>query len=44
MRDVLIHDYMGVDTAEVWNVIETHLPSLRAAVERLLRNSGRFPI
>jgi uncharacterized protein with HEPN domain len=35
-RDVLIHAYMGVDTAEVWNVIETHLPGLRAAAERLL--------
>jgi uncharacterized protein with HEPN domain len=35
-RDVLIHDYMGVDTAEVWNVIEPHRPALRSAVERLL--------
>ena len=28
-RDVLIHDYMGVDLDEVWNVIKSHLPALR---------------
>jgi uncharacterized protein with HEPN domain len=25
-RDVLIHDYMGVDPEEVWNVIQGYLP------------------
>lgn len=38
LRDVLIHDYMGVDVDEVWNVVEHHLPSLQAAVEHLLAN------
>ncbi len=38
LRDVLIHDYMGVDVDEVWNVVEHHLPSLQAAVEYLLAN------
>jgi len=36
-RDVLIHHYMEVDLKRVWNVIETHLPNLRKAVEELLR-------
>ena len=36
MRDVLIHDYMGVDLERVWNVIQHDLPSLRKAVEDLL--------
>lgn len=36
LRDVLVHDYMGVDPEEVWNVIESHLPFLRDAVEDLL--------
>ncbi len=35
-RDVLIHDYMEVDSNEVWNVIDQQLPTLRAAVENLL--------
>jgi uncharacterized protein with HEPN domain len=29
LRDVLIHDYMGVDIDEVWNVIVNHLPDLK---------------
>jgi len=36
MRDVLIHDYMGVDAEEVWRVIESHLPALREAVQELM--------
>jgi uncharacterized protein with HEPN domain len=29
---------MNVDKKEVWNVIETHLPALRKAVEELLKS------
>lgn len=36
MRDVLIHDYMGVDLERVWNVVHRDLPLLRKAVEELL--------
>ncbi len=36
LRDVLIHDYMGVDVEEVWRVVESHLPSLRDAIKELL--------
>ena len=38
-RDILIHQYMGVDLEEVWNVVQTHLPALRRAVETLLKLS-----
>ena len=36
MRDVLIHDYMGVDINEVWNVVANHLPELRGQLEYIL--------
>ena len=36
LRDVLIHDYMGVDIKEVWNVVTNHLPILEKAIEQLL--------
>jgi len=35
-RDVLIHNYMGVNLRRVWNVIEQNLPDLRRAVQDLL--------
>jgi uncharacterized protein with HEPN domain len=38
MRDVLIHDYMGVDLERVWNVLQQDLPSMRRAVEELLKH------
>jgi uncharacterized protein with HEPN domain len=37
MRDRLTHDYLGVDLALVWTVVERDLPFLRTAVEALLR-------
>lgn len=39
-RDVLIHNYMGVDLGAVWNVIENELPALEREVARLLRQIG----
>ena len=30
MRDVLIHDYMGVDLKTVWKVAQERLPELKA--------------
>ena len=34
LRDVLIHDYMGVDLESVWNVIHKNLPDLKKTVRK----------
>lgn len=36
-RDVLIHDYMGIDLDEVWDVVERNLPDLKGKVEVILQ-------
>jgi uncharacterized protein with HEPN domain len=36
LRDVLIHNYMGVNIKRVWGVIEHDLQPLREAVVKLL--------
>ena len=36
MRDVLIHDYMGVDIAVIWEVSQRSLPELRIQIEAIL--------
>jgi len=36
-RNVLIHGYAGVDNRMVWGVTEGRLPSLRATLEKLLK-------
>ena len=33
MRDVLIHDYIGVDLDEVWNVASSRIPPTRVLLE-----------
>ena len=39
LRDVLIHDYMGVDFEEVWRIIEQYLPDLKIKIEAFLKPS-----
>ena len=34
-RDILIHQYFGVDLDEVWRIIQNELPGLHEAVEKL---------
>lgn len=35
-RNVLVHDYLGVDLKMVWNILENDLPKLKAAVVKML--------
>jgi uncharacterized protein with HEPN domain len=37
-RDVLIHDYMGIDLDEVWDVVERNLPDLKSKIEAILQD------
>ena len=39
-RNILVHDYLGVDVDAIWGVVEQDLPSLRAALGRMLEKSG----
>jgi uncharacterized protein with HEPN domain len=47
MRDVLIHDYIGVDVDEAWHVAVSRIPELQVALEHFLAEeaggSARLP-
>ncbi len=36
MRNVLVHDYFGVDLEEVWRVVERDLPELKSKLKKLI--------
>jgi len=36
MRNVLVHDYFGVDLEEIWRVIERDLPELKNKLKNLI--------
>lgn len=40
MRDVLIHDYMGVDLKTVWKVAQERLPEIKPLIETLVMKAG----
>ena len=39
LRDVLIHQYEGVDLTQVWRVVESILPEMAAHINALIPNS-----
>jgi uncharacterized protein with HEPN domain len=36
LRNVLVHDYLGVDIERVWNILEHDLPGLQTSLEKML--------
>ena len=37
MRDVIVHDYLGVDYRIVWDVIMNHIPSVAENIRKILK-------
>ena len=39
-RNILVHDYLGLDLKLIWSVVEKRLPPLRLEIERMLEDAG----
>lgn len=39
MRNILVHNYFGIDVEVVWSVIERDLPSLKKEIKAILENT-----
>jgi len=35
MRDVLVHDYFGVDLNKIWNVLKNDIPDLKQKISKI---------
>jgi len=35
-RNILVHDYFGLDLGKIWEVIERRLPTLKTQIEEIL--------
>jgi uncharacterized protein with HEPN domain len=40
-RNVIVHDYLGIDLHQIWDIIERDLPVLKGQVEAILDGLGR---
>ena len=38
-RNILVHDYLGVDTEQIWQIVRRDIPKLKAAVVAMLSES-----
>lgn len=43
MRNVVIHNYFGVDEAVVWRTVQEDLPPLKKSIKRILKDISRRP-
>lgn len=41
MRDILIHEYSGVNLRRIWKVVKSDLPNLKLKVLKMKRDSGK---
>ena len=39
MRNILVHDYFGIDKAIVWAAVKNELPSLKTHIEKIIAES-----
>lgn len=39
MRDILIHDYFGINYAIVWDVVKNKIPELLSQIEKLIEKN-----
>jgi len=38
MRDILIHEYFGVDYKVVWKTVRERIPELKDVIEKMIKN------
>lgn|SRR5690554_5802644 len=38
LRDILIHDYFGIDLDIIWDVIQNKIPNLESRVKQIIRD------
>ena len=36
-RNVVVHDYLGIDVNLIWDIVEKDLPDLKPLIEKILR-------
>jgi len=41
MRNVLVHQYFGLDLGEIWNTVANDLPLLKIKIQELLDNQTK---
>jgi uncharacterized protein with HEPN domain len=39
-RNVVVHDYLGIDLNQVWDIVQNDLPGLKRAVAAMLKGLG----
>ena len=37
-RNVIVHDYLGIDLNQIWDIVEKNLPVLKGQMEEILQS------
>lgn len=44
LRNIIIHEYFGIDLSIVWNILKNNLPETRKHIEEMLTQTKRVEI
>ncbi len=36
-RNIVAHDYFGIDSVEIWSIIKEHIPTLKQQIQSILK-------
>lgn len=39
-RNIIVHDYLGIDLKEVWKVIDIDLPVLKLKIKKIIKEDA----
>jgi uncharacterized protein with HEPN domain len=42
-RNVVVHNYLGIDLNQIWDIVEDDLPFLKSRIEAILQELGEAP-
>ena len=42
VRNILVHDYLGIDVEHVWDIVEQNLPILKRTIDAMLKDAGHI--
>jgi uncharacterized protein with HEPN domain len=40
LRNIIAHDYFGVDAEEIWQICKSRIPALKTEIEKALTSAG----
>ncbi|MBI5228311.1 DUF86 domain-containing protein [Candidatus Micrarchaeota archaeon] len=42
LRDILIHEYSGINKEIIWDIVKNKIPKLKVSIEKIMENETKY--